>query len=221
MIKTIIVDIGDYQNILVHRDCHRRDVVAPVFDHLRSASSSCDAIDISELCRRDPTTIHIRRAVQVRPDGAHLLPDGNRAAQLHEATRRYVVDLGLPNSVVQMVRSTHTIAVMMDIDLQAYEEPTLVALYSRSVDLQLPEATLFERLLSKLGGMDVLDLGVGAGRTSLHFAPVAKSYLGVDYSQAMIEACSRRMPGVRFLLADARSMDFAADFLVRPRPVQL
>ena len=110
-----------------------------------------------------------------------------------------------------MVQSTHTIAGMIDIDLQAYEEPTLVALYSRSVDLQPPEATLFERLRSKLGSMDVLDLGVGAGRTSLHFAPVAKSYLGVDYSAAMIEACSRRMPGVRFLVGDARSMDFAAN----------
>ena len=109
-----------------------------------------------------------------------------------------------------MVQSTHTIAGMMDIDLQAYEEPALVALYSRSVDLQPPEATLFERLRSKLGSMDVLDLGVGAGRTSLHFAPVAKSYLGVDYSEAMIAACSRRMPGVRFLVGDARSMDFAA-----------
>lgn len=99
----------------------------------------------------------------------------------------------------------------MHIDRQTYEQPDIVALYARSRDLQPPEAALFERLKPDLPGMDVLDLGVGAGRTALHFAPVSRSYLGVDYATAMIEQCRRRLPGVRFLVGDVRSMDFAAD----------
>jgi SAM-dependent methyltransferase len=98
-----------------------------------------------------------------------------------------------------------------DIDRQAYSEQSVVALYSRSGDLQPAEAALLGRLRSALGDMDVLDIGVGAGRTALHLAPAARSYLGVDYAAAMIEACRRRLPGVRFEVGDARSMDFAQD----------
>jgi SAM-dependent methyltransferase len=87
----------------------------------------------------------------------------------------------------------------------------VVGLYARSSELQLPEAALFERLKPDLAHMDVLDLGVGAGRTALHFAPASRSYLGVDYSTAMVEECRRRLPDARFLVGDARSMDFATD----------
>jgi SAM-dependent methyltransferase len=99
----------------------------------------------------------------------------------------------------------------MDIAQRAFEQPDVVGLYARSSELQLPEAALFERLKPDLAGMDVLDLGVGAGRTALHFAPASRSYLGVDYSTAMIDECRRRLPGVRFLVGDVRSMDFATD----------
>lgn len=98
-----------------------------------------------------------------------------------------------------------------DVDRRAYGEASLVALYARSGELQPAEAALFGRLKPDLADMDVLDLGVGAGRTALHFAPASRSYLGVDYAAPMIEECRRRLPGVRFLVGDARSMDFAAD----------
>ena len=35
--------------------------------------------------------------------------------------------------------------------------------------------------------MKVLDLGVGAGRTSYTFAAIAGEYVGVDYAPTMIE----------------------------------
>jgi ubiquinone/menaquinone biosynthesis C-methylase UbiE len=56
----------------------------------------------------------------------------------------------------------------------------------------------------------MLDLGVGAGRTSIHFAPAAKSYIGIDYSSAMVVACEEmwgsKFPNASFLYADARQM---------------
>jgi SAM-dependent methyltransferase len=99
----------------------------------------------------------------------------------------------------------------MDSDRQAFEQPGVVALYARSRDLQPPEAALLERLKPRLAEMDVLDLGVGAGRTALHLAHASRSYLGIDYAAAMIDECRRRLPGVRFLVGDVRSMDFATD----------
>lgn len=92
----------------------------------------------------------------------------------------------------------------------SYEAAPIVAMYARDHALQRPEQVLFERLHSRLATMDVLDLGVGAGRTSRHLAG-ARSYLGVDYSTAMVEACRRELPTLRFVTGDARRLDFVAD----------
>lgn len=64
VVKTIVVDIGDYQNILVHKAHHRHGIVAAIFGYLHSARSSWDVIDISELCSRDSTTLHILNVAQ-------------------------------------------------------------------------------------------------------------------------------------------------------------
>ncbi len=53
----------------------------------------------------------------------------------------------------------------------------------------------------------VLDLGVGAGRTTAELSAHAVRYLGVDGSAAMVEACRRRFPGVPFAHGDARRLD--------------
>jgi ubiquinone/menaquinone biosynthesis C-methylase UbiE len=61
----------------------------------------------------------------------------------------------------------------------------------------------------------MLDIGVGAGRTTLHFAPLAKEYVGIDYADNMIRACRRRFPdagpSVSFVTLDARHMDAFGD----------
>ena len=98
-----------------------------------------------------------------------------------------------------------------DITRSAYESPDIVALYARPDGLQKPEQTLLAELAPSLGSMDMLDIGVGGGRTTRHFAPLVRSYLGIDYSAAMIEHCTRAFPSLRFAVADARCLGFAAD----------
>ncbi|WP_428681621.1 class I SAM-dependent methyltransferase [Reyranella sp.] len=98
-----------------------------------------------------------------------------------------------------------------DLTHVAYESPDIVALYAGPDGLQEPEATLLAQLGSSLGEIEMLDIGVGGGRTTRHFAPLAKTYLGVDYSSAMIERCRLEFPAFRFAVADARRLDFAAD----------
>ena len=56
----------------------------------------------------------------------------------------------------------------------------------------------------------MLDLGVGGGRTTLHFAKWAREYVGADYSESMIHECRRRFSTypdhISFAVCDARSM---------------
>ena len=49
----------------------------------------------------------------------------------------------------------------------------------------------------------ILDLGVGAGRTTGHLAPSASQYVGVDLSDAMVTACRTAFPDVTFVQGDA------------------
>ncbi len=98
-----------------------------------------------------------------------------------------------------------------DLTHSTYESPDIVALYARPDGLQKPEEMLLAQLRPSLGAMDMLDVGVGGGRTTRHFAPLAGTYLGVDYSAAMIERCKREFPAFQFAVADARRLAFAAD----------
>ncbi len=58
-------------------------------------------------------------------------------------------------------------------------------------------------LRDKLKGRRILDIGVGAGRTTPHLREISQDYKGIDYSPAMIEAARKRYPGVRFEVGDA------------------
>jgi SAM-dependent methyltransferase len=60
----------------------------------------------------------------------------------------------------------------------------------------------------------VLDLGVGAGRTAYTIAAIAKEYVGLDYSEPLIELARQRIgesADVRFLHADARDLSVLGD----------
>ncbi len=59
-------------------------------------------------------------------------------------------------------------------------------------DLRPPERELLVILRDRLSRFDMLDLGVGAGRTSFIFAALARNYVGVDYAESMVEICRRR-----------------------------
>jgi ubiquinone/menaquinone biosynthesis C-methylase UbiE len=98
---------------------------------------------------------------------------------------------------------------------RVYESQDVITFYIDQNDLQKPEATILEELRNELPNMKMLDIGVGAGRTTTHFAGIAKEYLGIDYSSNMINACIekfRNYPGkISFRTADARTMKLFKD----------
>ena len=60
----------------------------------------------------------------------------------------------------------------------------------------------------KING-SMLDIGVGAGRTTSFFAKEFENYTGIDYSAPMIELCNNKFQqnNVSFIHADARKLD--------------
>jgi SAM-dependent methyltransferase len=60
-------------------------------------------------------------------------------------------------------------------------------------------------------GHDVLDVGVGAGRTAPYLAPLARRYEAIDFSPVMVESARRRLPGISVRLADMRDLSAFAD----------
>jgi ubiquinone/menaquinone biosynthesis C-methylase UbiE len=91
-----------------------------------------------------------------------------------------------------------------------YQLDSIVDVYRKSNDLLGPEQTVIDIFRDRWKNWRVLDIGIGTGRTTTYFAPLAKEYVGVDYAESMVEACQKTfdpMGGrVRIQLGDVRSM---------------
>lgn len=96
-----------------------------------------------------------------------------------------------------------------------YEDSAVVALYADQTDLQKPEQAILSVLTPSLSSAQMLDIGVGGGRTAASIAPLVREYVGVDFARAMVEACRTRFAGrlqnSRFEEADARRLGAYAD----------
>lgn len=86
--------------------------------------------------------------------------------------------------------------------------------YASQSRLQAPERAIFERLGALLPESELLDLGVGGGRTATALALRCRRYLGGDYAEPMVRACRERFSDlilnhdIRFEKVDARAMPF-------------
>ncbi|HEY8526424.1 MAG TPA: class I SAM-dependent methyltransferase [Acidimicrobiales bacterium] len=85
-----------------------------------------------------------------------------------------------------------------------YDDGHHVAYWARQTELLPVERLVFGRHIGP--GMDVLDLGVGGGRTTPFLSERARRYVGVDYAQGMVDVCEARFPHLTFLCADAADL---------------
>ncbi len=95
-----------------------------------------------------------------------------------------------------------------------YGTQSIVQYYTQLNALQPAEQMVFDRLLPQLPQFRMLDIGVGAGRTTQHFQPHVAEYVGIDDSAEMIKACRQRFPKASpktFQVCDARDMSCFAD----------
>jgi SAM-dependent methyltransferase len=94
-----------------------------------------------------------------------------------------------------------------------FRRSDVVAEYAGFDFLTPPERRILEIWEPTISDSRLLDIGVGAGRTTLHFAPLAADYIGIDVSEEMIEACHHRFGEgrARFMTADVRQLSDLRD----------
>jgi len=91
-----------------------------------------------------------------------------------------------------------------------YRSQDVVAAYKDADYLEAPERYLLNALEPALSRMSMLDIAVGAGRTSRYFAARVGRYVGIDFSDEMIRLCTERfgsdLPNATFMVADMRDL---------------
>jgi len=102
-----------------------------------------------------------------------------------------------------------------------YDDATVMKQYVRKPLLLKPEYTVWHEMRSALRTMRVLDIAVGAGRTTPYFGTMVRDYLAYDYAEKMVEECQRLVGDLvspaRITCDDARAMatvpDASQDFV--------
>lgn len=98
-----------------------------------------------------------------------------------------------------------------DDNRRIFEDAGVIDMY-RGAGLPHPsELTMFEHIGDDLKSARLLDIGVGAGRTTSFLAPKVAHYVGVDYSHGLVEAASQLYPDTEFHWCDARDMSVFGD----------
>ncbi|WP_244808349.1 class I SAM-dependent methyltransferase [Caballeronia zhejiangensis] len=93
------------------------------------------------------------------------------------------------------------------INLKAYGDKRIVGDFAHGYDLQKPEQVILTKIASDIHGGEILDIGVGCGRTTPALLKISNRYTGIDYSQGMVDVCQDRFPQQRFVVHDARKLD--------------
>jgi ubiquinone/menaquinone biosynthesis C-methylase UbiE len=92
---------------------------------------------------------------------------------------------------------------------EIYDRPDMLDAFGSNY-LEPPEVMLLNEIAGKQA--DMLDIGIGSGRTSVFFLPVVRRYVGVDISMGMIGRSRRRIKGLatacrcELRLADAATL---------------
>jgi len=100
-------------------------------------------------------------------------------------------------------------------DAKGYEIPDWVEWYAQQHALLPPEQVVLEKFKDQLPTMKMLDIGIGGGRTTCHFADLVQEYVGIDFDKRMLQACKQRFPHtsekIAFHHGDVRSMTLFND----------
>jgi SAM-dependent methyltransferase len=116
-----------------------------------------------------------------------------------------------------LAMDTHPQAREARADLDAVNRPTwarpdTVRLYERLHGYTDPgEQAAIDHVMDRARGRKILDIGVGAGRTTDLLLQVSRDYVGIDYTGEMVQACRKRHPGVRVEQMDARDLSAFGD----------
>lgn len=89
---------------------------------------------------------------------------------------------------------------------KAYNDAIVIRYYSRLSGLTVQEQAALDPIADAIRDRPILDLGIGAGRTTPELVKLSADYVGVDYSQGMVDICRAKYPDRDIRLGDARDM---------------
>ena len=99
---------------------------------------------------------------------------------------------------------------MRDRNLEIWQRGSLTREYAGRTELYAGESRFLADYRDELRAGKFLDIGVGGGRTTWHFASAVREYIGVDYSHSMVAAARQsfagRLENAQFQWADARDL---------------
>ncbi|MES2786184.1 MAG: class I SAM-dependent methyltransferase [Pseudomonadota bacterium] len=98
------------------------------------------------------------------------------------------------------------------INRRAWRDPATVRMYQHLEGWTDPgEQVAVESVAAEMRSLPILDIGVGAGRTTGLLRAISCDYVGIDYTPEMVEACRVRHPGARVEHMDARDLGAFSD----------
>ncbi len=95
---------------------------------------------------------------------------------------------------------------MNDSNLNTYTSTNVINWYTHLTEITAAEKHLFELHKEFLSKANVLDIGIGGGRTTAYLIDKCAGYIGVDYSQGFVEIVKQKYPKANIQLADARDL---------------
>lgn len=87
-----------------------------------------------------------------------------------------------------------------------YSHPDAVHAFAGDDLLEPTLVVLLVKYRDWIVGKEVLDIGVGAGRTTLYLSSLTPRYVGIDYSSVMVRHTASRFPEARVESGDARDL---------------
>ena len=94
------------------------------------------------------------------------------------------------------------------INKNTWENENVVLHYLSSSKFKNEDKTIFNFIKNNIKNINMIDIGVGGGRTTSFFLDIVDKYIGIDYSRNMIKKCKTRFKDVNFLQMDARNIKF-------------
>ncbi|MCW3076761.1 MAG: Methyltransferase type 11 [Bacteroidetes bacterium] len=96
----------------------------------------------------------------------------------------------------------------MDNNQKTYNNKNVVSWYEHLTKLLPVEKKIFSKFNNLISQGNILDIGVGGGRTTAYLYDRCKKYTGIDYSEHFVSSCHKKFPGIIFYRMDARDLSF-------------
>ncbi|MBA3663528.1 MAG: class I SAM-dependent methyltransferase [Bacteroidetes bacterium] len=94
---------------------------------------------------------------------------------------------------------------------ETYNSPSVVNWYLNLKGLEPVEKKVFETYSDFISKANLLDIGVGGGRTTEYLQGKCKTYTGIDFSESFVKAVQHKFKNTNIFNADARELPFQND----------